>query len=294
MFDLRKYMSDRRALVEEALRSYLPPETEQPSQLHRAMRYSVLSGGKRLRPIICLLAAEAAGGSWSSAIIPAVAIECVHAYTLVHDDLPLMDNDDLRHGKPTTHKVFGEANALLAGDALLAQAFDVISAANSDNPARTVEMVRELAIAASSRGVVGGQYEDLAAEGATPEKERLAYIHLHKTASLIRAACRIGAIAGGADPDVVQCLGDYGERIGLAFQMVDDILNATSTPEALGKAVGSDVVRRKMTYVSLYGVEEARHKAVELVEESIACLNSLTTSIIPLVAIARFVVQRPL
>jgi geranylgeranyl diphosphate synthase type II len=287
MLDLARYMEEKRARVDVALGRYLPSETERPTRLHEAMRYSLFCGGKRIRPILCLASAEAVGKPDDVAMIPAAALECLHTYTLIHDDLPSMDNDDLRRGKPTSHKVFGEANAILAGDSLLTLAFELL--------AQTPEagcLALELAKAAGSRGVAGGQFEDLASEGKEPDADQLKFIHIHKTAKLIQAACRMGGIAAGAGESALEALGCYGDRIGIAFQVADDILNATSTPEALGKAVGSDAARGKMTYVALYGIERARREAETLAAEAIAALKGLQSSVEPLAALARFIVER--
>lgn len=287
MFSLNQYMSEKCALVNAALDRYLPPETERPQVIHKAMRYSVFAGGKRLRPILCTAAAEAVGGSVESALPAAAALECLHTYTLIHDDLPAMDNDDLRRGRPTCHKVFGEANAILAGDGLLTLAFEILAKAPEGN-----RLAWELARAAGTRGVVGGQVEDLAAEGSPPDLDIVRYIHLHKTAALIRAACRMGAVAAAADAMYVEALGHYGEKVGVAFQIADDILNATSTSSELGKAAGTDAARKKMTYVAVLGVEAARKEAQSLVKEAIAELTNFPGPIDPLVALAQFAVER--
>ncbi len=292
MFDLTTYLEEKRRFVDEALDRHLPPETERPSLLHKAMRYSVQCGGKRLRPILCLASCEAAGGTPSSAIMPAVALEYLHTYSLIHDDLPAMDNDDLRRGKPSSHKMFGEANAILAGDALLTLAFAVLGQAIVPAPYPPTALILEMATAAGSRGVAGGQFEDLASEGNDPNPEQLDYIHTHKTAQLIRAACRLGAIVAGAPLEDLEALSAYGERAGLAFQIADDILNATSTPEELGKAVGSDAARGKMTYVALYGIERAQEKAEALAREAAATLAEMGPRSEPLAELARFMVHR--
>lgn len=287
MFDVRNYLEIKRAQVNEYLERCLPPETERPFLLHRAMRYSVLGGGKRLRPILCLASAEACGGSADAAMLSAAALECLHAYTLIHDDLPSMDNDDLRRGRPTVHKVFGEANAILAGDSLHTLAFELLAQSQ-----RGDRLVLELARAAGSRGVAAGQFEDLAAEGQAPDAEWIRFIHVHKTARLIRAACRMGGIAVGAKDAELDALAEYGELIGIAFQAIDDILNATSTAEMLGKAVGSDAARNKMTYVAFMGVDRARTAAEELVQSAVERLSSFDGAAEPLRAVARYIVDR--
>jgi geranylgeranyl diphosphate synthase type II len=285
--DLNAYLAARRQEVDAALERHLPRAEEQPARLHTAMRYSLLAGGKRLRPILCLASAEAVGGGREAALLPALALECLHTYTLIHDDLPAMDDDDLRRGLPTCHKKFDEATAILAGDALLTLAFELLARAT---PA--AQLALELAEAAGSRGVVGGQAEDLAAEGRAPDAELLEFIHTNKTGKLLRAACRMGALTAGADAGQLAALTTYAAKIGLAFQIADDVLNVTSTPQQLGKAVGSDAARKKMTYVALYGLETARAKAAALIVEAQAALKPLGTPAAPLVALAEFTVRR--
>ena len=292
MLDLQQYLRDKQAAVERALDFHLPPKTERPTVLHEAMRYSVFAGGKRLRPVLCLAASEAVGGAADAALLPACAIEILHTYTLIHDDLPAMDNDDLRRGKPTCHKVFGEANAILAGDALLTMAFEWMAECRAPKPYQPNQLSVELAEAAGSRGVIAGQAEDLAAEGLEPSPDLVEYIHLHKTAALIRAAVRIGAIAGGAKESDLSALTIYGCDIGLAFQITDDLLNATSTAEALGKAAGSDAQHKKMTYVSVYGIDGARDKAKALIDRATTELKKIHGPTESLGAIAHYILER--
>jgi geranylgeranyl diphosphate synthase type II len=292
MFDLISYLKARGRVVDQALRKCLPRESERPQLLHKAMRYSVLAGGKRLRPILCLAAAETVKGSWKPALVPAVALECLHTYTLIHDDLPSMDNDDLRRGRPTLHKVYGEANAILAGDSLLTLAFELLANVSAPRPHKPNQLSLELARASGSRGVAGGQFEDLRAEGRPPNAKWLNYIHRQKTAALIRAACRMGAIAAGANRKILDALSAYGDLAGLAFQIADDILNTTSTPEQLGKATGNDAARKKMTYVSLYGVEKAQMRADELALRAADIARSLPHSGEVLAALAVFTTRR--
>jgi len=286
--DVTAYLTTRRQEVEAVLTRHLPPETERPATLHRAMRYSVLGGGKRLRPILCLASAEAVGGLRAVAMLPAVALECLHTYTLIHDDLPAMDDDDLRRGQPTCHKKFGEATAILTGDALLTLAFELLARSTT----APTQLVLELAEAAGSRGVVGGQAEDLAAEGCPPDAAWLDFIHANKTGKLIRAACRMGAIAADAKAAQLAALTTYAEKIGLAFQIADDVLNVTSTPEQLGKTVGSDAAHKKMTYVALYGLAAARAHANALIAEAQAALVPLGAQAQPLAELAAFSIQR--
>jgi len=292
LFDIEPYLVRKSALINRELEKHLPAANARPAILHRAIRYSVLAGGKRLRPILCLAAAEAAGGAEKNARMPALAIEILHTYTLIHDDLPCMDNDELRRGKPTSHVVFGEANAVLAGDALLTLAFEWLAAAAPLPPYKTGDLIRELAHAAGSRGVIGGQVEDLASEGKKPNAAAVKFIHLHKTAALIRAAVRIGAICGGAGKSELSALGSYGEKAGLAFQIADDILNETSSPASMGKAAGSDRARGKMTYVAVLGLKGAKQAAGRLAREAVRSLAPLKGNIGPLKAIVEYIVAR--
>lgn len=269
------WMAEFGAEIHAGLDRWMPTVSDPPGRLHEAMRYSVFAGGKRIRPLLCLLCAEAFGGSRERALRPATAIELLHTYTLIHDDLPSMDDDDLRRGRPTLHKVVGEAVAILAGDALLTLAFEWLALCPAPPPHDPGRLALELARASGSRGVAGGQYEDLRAEGKPPDAQLLEFIHLRKTAGLIEAACRMGAVTAGAEEAVVARMGDYGRNIGLAFQIADDVLNATSTPEALGKAAGSDSARGKLTYVSLYGVEDAIRRSRDCVESAIRTLAVL-------------------
>ncbi len=294
MFDLQQYLKAKTRLVNAALERSLPAANSRPAILHRAMRYSVMAGGKRLRPILCLAAAGAVGGPGKEkyALVPALAMEVLHTYTLIHDDLPCMDDDDLRRGKPTCHVAFGEANAVLAGDALLTLAFEWMAAATPLPPHKTTDLILELARAAGSLGVVAGQVEDLSCEGKKPNAAVVKYIHLHKTACLIKAAARIGGICAGAGKKELAALGDYGERAGLAFQIADDILNETSTPKALGKAAGSDRARGKMTYVAVYGLEKARKMTRRLAGEAVESLAPLNGNIEPLKEIVEYIIAR--
>jgi geranylgeranyl diphosphate synthase type II len=244
-------------LVESALEHWLPPEDEPPTRLHEAMRYAVLGGGKRLRPILVLAAAEACGGNPQAALPAAAAVECVHCYSLVHDDLPAMDDDDLRRGRPTCHRAYGEALAILAGDALLTLAFDLLADQVPDKSLGAV-LVGELARAAGHRGMVAGQVTDMLSEGTEPSAELIDYIHRHKTAALFRAAARLGGLAVAVRPKHLQALTAYGERLGLAFQIADDILDVTSSAAELGKAAHKDLGRGKLTYPGLVGLERAR------------------------------------
>jgi geranylgeranyl diphosphate synthase type II len=292
MFNLNTYLNDRRHSVEAKLEQMMPPETTRPAILHRAMRYSVMAGGKRLRPILCLAACEAVGGHPEHALLPGIAIEILHTYTLIHDDLPCMDDDDLRRGHPTAHVVFGEANALLAGDALLTLAFEWLAQSTPPAPYQSSQLVLELATASGSQGVIGGQVEDLAAEGREADADLVDYIHRHKTAALLRASVRMGGICGGASPAALEALTQYGECAGLAFQIADDILNVTSTAEQLGKPVGNDEQLKKLTYVAVHGLDASRKKANELITRAVEAIRPLPGDPTPLIALAEYTVKR--
>lgn len=270
----------------------MPAEQTRPAVLHKAMRYSVLAGGKRLRPILCMAACEAVGGPADSALLPGMAIEILHTYTLVHDDLPCMDDDDLRRGRSTSHVVFGEANALLAGDALLTLAFEWLAGIQAPPPYAPNQLALELAQASGSQGVIGGQVEDLSAEGRAPDADLVDYIHRNKTAALIRAAVRMGGICGAASPADLVCLSRYGECAGLAFQIADDILNVTSTAAQLGKPVGNDEELKKLTYVAVHGLEASKQKADSLIREATDSIRGVPGDPQPLIALAEYTVKR--
>lgn len=260
-------------------------------ELHAAMRYSCLAPGKRLRPVLCMASAEAVGSTRESVIDAACAIEMVHCFSLVHDDLPAIDNDDLRRGVATLHVKYGEAMAILAGDALFALAFQAL-ASSPQSPDRVVEAVLKLTIASGSNGLVGGEVADVQSEGKAPDADTLEFIHSRKTGALIAASCEIGGILGGGASSQVFGLKGYGERIGLAFQIADDILNETSTPDQLGKAAGSDRERRKATFPSLYGLEESRRRADQAIEDALAALKKAGIASEMLSELARYAVER--
>ena len=285
-------MEQMRDRIDRALGAHLPAEDARPAALHRAMRYSIFSGGKRLRPVLCLAAAEAAGGRAEDALLPAIAVEALHTYTLIHDDLPAMDDDDLRRGRPTVHKAFGEATAILAGDALLTLAFEWLAACRAPAPYAPNRYAAELAQAAGSRGVIAGQVEDMAAEGASPDADRVHCIHRHKTAALFRAAVRMGAISAAADADALDALTDYGCTLGLAFQCADDILNETAAREVLGKGAGTDRARGKLTMPAVYGLEGARERARAWAGNAAERLEGLPGPIALPAALARYAVER--
>ena len=292
--DLKAYLEDRRAMVDAALDRVLPPESAPPPNIHRAMRYSVLAPGKRLRPILVVAGAEAVGGRADAVLDTACALELIHAYSLIHDDLPAMDDDDYRRGRLTSHKVFGEALAILAGDALLTLAFRLIAleAARGAAPTTVGAVVAEVAEAAGTDGMVGGQVVDIESEGKTISAERLDYIHLHKTAALIRVALRVGAILGGGRPEQVEAIGRAGRALGLAFQIVDDILDVEGNLAELGKTAGSDERKQKATYPSLHGLPASKARARELIEETKRLLVPLGPAAEPIRALADFVLER--
>jgi geranylgeranyl diphosphate synthase type II len=292
---LVRYLEERRLQVDEALGRYLPEAGDHPKEIHEAVRYSVFAGGKRLRPILVLAAAEAEGGQVEHALPAAAAIELIHTYSLIHDDLPAMDDDDFRRGRPTCHKVYGEALAILAGDALLTQAFILLSgespATGIAGPAR-LRVINEIAQAAGSRGMVGGQVVDILQEDREVDLATLLYLHTHKTGSLIRACLRVGGIISSAGSEQMEALTRYGDRIGLAFQIVDDILDLEGSLEALGKRAGSDLRKKKATFPGLLGLEESRQRARSLVREAKHALSIFGDRGAALGAIADYVVAR--
>ena len=256
------YIAAQQRTVDQALERWVPPETQNPSTIHRAMRYSLFAGGKRIRPILAMAAAHAISDAPLGVESAACALELIHTYSLIHDDLPALDNDDLRRGRPTCHKVFGEAMAILAGDALLTLAFEVLSKLECIPAERRVMLVLELATASGTvGGMIGGQVNDLEGEGQFPTAELLESIHRAKTGALLRASVRMGAIYAGADAEQLDALTRYGEHIGLAFQIVDDVLDVEQPSEALGKTAGKDAQQKKITFPAVYGIERSRAMA---------------------------------
>lgn len=271
---LEGYLSEQRERVNEALDQLLPGEEEYPQTIHRAMRHSVFAGGKRVRPLLCISSAETVGESVPEIVTTACAIEFVHTYSLIHDDLPALDNDSYRRGKPTCHKLFGEATAILAGDALLTLAFRTLSEINNIAPAQKILMVQEISKASGTvHGMIGGQLVDIETAGRPFEEKQLHYIHHSKTAALIRSSVRLGAIYAEATPDEYTALSQYGENIGLAFQIIDDVLDVVSTSGTLGKTAGKDVAQHKATFPALYGIEESRNRAIEHFKRACEPLN---------------------
>jgi geranylgeranyl diphosphate synthase type II len=290
--NLPAFFEEDRLAVDAELDRLLPGESVQPSSIHTAMRYSVFAGGKRIRPILCLEAARIFEADVTPALHPGCAIEFIHTYSLIHDDLPALDNDDLRRGKPTCHKKFGEATAILAGDALLTLAFETIAAAPA-SAERRVAMVREIANAAGTvRGMVGGQVADLEAEGKPVGPEMLEYIHRSKTAALIRASITAGALCAGAPDEEVARLRRFGETIGWAFQVTDDILDVEESSAALGKTAGKDIAQQKATYPAVFGLERSHQIARELAAKGIAELETYGERASRLRSIAEFLVLR--
>ena len=288
---LAAILAERRRRVDGALERRLPVQGDQPPKVHEAMRYSVFAGGKRLRPILALLACEAVGCDPENAMPAAAALEMIHTYSLIHDDLPAMDDDDYRRGRRTCHRVYGEAIAILAGDALLTHAFRVLADAESARvrPDDRLRIVAEIAEAAGSRGMVGGQAMDILAEGREIDHPTLLYLHTHKTGALIRASVRVGAIAGGASEEQLGAITRYGERVGLAFQIVDDILDIEGSSTEMGKTAGSDLRRKKATYPAVMGLEESRRQATRLLAEAKGALPLLGEKAASLLELADFV-----
>jgi geranylgeranyl diphosphate synthase type II len=290
-FDLGAYMKQRTDAVDAALEHLLPAETLRPETLHKAMRYSVFAGGKRLRPVLVIAGAEAVGGTAEQVMPTACAMELIHTYSLVHDDLPAMDNDDFRRGAPTNHKVFGEAMAILAGDALLTLAFRLV-ADNAAQSAALGDVVTEIADAAGHRGMVAGQVADLEAEGRSVGAEVVDYIHAHKTGALIRASLRVGAMLCGADAAQLRALSVAGADLGLAFQIVDDVLDVVASSQELGKTAGKDQAQQKATYPAIHGIEASRARAAFLIRDAEEALRPLGPRAEPIRALGRFIVER--
>ncbi|NMG18479.1 geranylgeranyl diphosphate synthase CrtE [Brasilonema bromeliae] len=291
-FNLSTYLSQRQGLVEEALERSIT--VVYPEKIYEAMRYSLLAGGKRLRPILCLASCELSGGTVDMAMPTACALEMVHTMSLIHDDLPAMDNDDYRRGKLTNHKVYGEDIAILAGDGLLAYAFEFIVVQTKGVPAEhLLQVVAKLSHAVAATGLVGGQVVDLESEGLKNiSLETLNFIHAHKTGALLETSVVTGGLLTGADEEILQRLSRYACNIGLAFQIIDDVLDITATAEQLGKSAGKDLQAQKATYPSLLGIQESKNQAKKLIEEAKAELAPFGEKAIPLMAIADYITDR--
>jgi geranylgeranyl diphosphate synthase type II len=295
MMEVQRYLQGQKALVDEALARYLPAEENDPRAIFQAMRYSVFAGGKRVRPILAIAAAEAVGGTAADVLPLACALECIHTYSLIHDDLPALDNDDYRRGRLTNHKVFGEANAILAGDALLTFAFELMSDARHWQqfvPGRVVQVIHEVAYAIGTFGMIGGQVEDLQMEGRDVDLPTLQHIHAHKTGALLRASVRSGAILGGGSPAEVEALTRYGTHIGLAFQIMDDILDVRGDEQLMGKALRKDEARQKATYPRLVGLDGAEVRAQAAVTAGLAALEPFGGRGEALRSLALFIIAR--
>jgi geranylgeranyl diphosphate synthase type II len=301
--DTKSYLREKKALVDAYLESYMSSPFP-PRMLHDAMVYSLSAGGKRIRPVLCLASYEACGGRAEDIVPQAAALELIHTYSLIHDDLPAMDNDDLRRGKPTNHKVFGDAMAILAGDALLTEAFYLLShpfatlekrgngGLDSKACAQLLRVINEVAFASGAKGMVGGQAQDVLSENAEPDVMTLSYIHEHKTAALIAVSIKMGGVLAGCSDELLKKLDCYGEDIGLAFQVIDDILDVEGETGVIGKPQGSDERKNKMTYPRLFGIEESRKKAKELIDTGIGALSVFDEKADPLRDIARYLYER--
>lgn len=292
--DLNLYLKKKKKIIDDFLGNYIVSKKKQkdcPAKLSDAMGYALMAGGKRVRPILAIAAYEAAGGRSKSIVPVAASLELIHTYSLIHDDLPAMDNDDFRRNKPTAHKVFGEGTAILAGDALLTDAFSIVSKSKAD-PGTLINVISELSHGAGPDGMVGGQTVDLMLEGTKAGEKELLYIHTHKTGALIRASIRIGAIMAGSSQADLKALTAYGDKVGLAFQIADDILDITGTKEEMGKTTGADDARGKNTYPSTFGLEESQKMADKLVNDSLKAIQYLNKKAEPLAEIARYIIAR--
>lgn len=290
--DLTGYLKSRQRLIDHALDRFLPKETAAPPTIHKAMRYSLFAGGKRLRPILCLAAAEGCRGKATAALPLACAMECIHTYSLVHDDLPSMDNDDFRRGRATCHKVYGDGIAILAGDALLTIAFEIAAAAEGWSRYDLREIFREISIAAGSRKLIAGQVADLEGEGKKLNLTQLRYIHENKTAALLTTSVRLGAMSANATPTKLRAISEFGYALGLAFQVIDDILDVTQTSEKLGKSAGKDAAAQKATYPAVLGLEKSRREAGRLTRRAHDALRPLGRKADRLHEIANYLLER--
>ena len=291
-FDLAHFLTSRTAAVNRALDKFLPSATTRPATIHRAMRYSLFAGGKRMRPALCLAAAAACSGSESAAMPLACAVECIHTYSLIHDDLPAMDNDDFRRGKPTNHKVFGEGIAVLAGDALLTQAFEIAAQCKGWPRYSNRQIILELARASGSLQLIAGQVADLEGEGKKTSAQQLKYIHERKTSALLCCSVRLGGMSANCTAAQLQALTDFGYHVGLAFQVIDDILDVTQTSEKLGKTAGKDTKAQKATYPSIVGLGKSRRIAAQLTEKAFGALKPFRGKAAALKALAEFLLKR--
>jgi geranylgeranyl diphosphate synthase type II len=292
IFDLNEFLASRTEQVNRALDTFLPSEKTKPVTIHKAMRYSLFAGGKRTRPAVLLAAAGACGGKEADALPLACAVECIHTYSLIHDDLPAMDNDDFRRGKPTNHKVFGEGIAILAGDALLTQAFEIAAQAKGWPRYSHADLVLEIAKAAGSLQLVGGQVADLEGENKKLTVAELRYIHERKTSALLCCSVRLGGMSANCTAAQLQALTDFGYNVGLAFQVIDDILDVTQTTEQLGKTAGKDLAVQKATYPSIVGLDKSRKIATQLTDKAFAALKIFKGKAVALEALADYLLKR--
>ncbi len=293
--ELRTYLDQQRKLINQYLDQHLPLADQYPPTIHEAMRYSVFAGGKRVRSILALAATEAVGGDAKVVLPVACALELIHTYSLVHDDLPAMDDDDLRRGKPTCHKVFGEATAILTGDALLTMAFELLtspSLALKITPIKQLEIIRRISQAVGSYGLIGGQVMDIESEGKQIDAPQLEYIHTHKTGCLIRVSVIAGGMAADCSEEHLNSLSHYGEKVGLAYQIMDDILDVEGESEEIGKNPGSDTALGKATYPAMWGIKQAKNQARDLISDTQQDLAPLGEQAYRLGELARFIVKR--
>lgn len=291
-FDLADFVRTRNERVNQALDRFLPPANTRPATLHTSMRYSLFAGGKRMRPMLCLAAAEACGGNEEDALPLACAVECIHTYSLIHDDLPAMDNDDFRRGKPTNHKMFGEGIAILAGDALLTQAFEIAAKAKGWARYSHQALILEIAAAAGSMQLIAGQVADLEGEGKQISSKQLRYIHERKTSALLCCSVRLGGMSANCTAAQLQALTEFGYKVGLAFQVIDDILDVTQTTEKLGKTAGKDTAAQKATYPAIVGLQKSRQIAKKLTEEAFVALEFFKGKAPALEALAQYLLER--
>jgi len=293
--NIKSYLAKKKAIVDKALDKLVPPAKTFPASVHEAMRYSLFAGGKRVRPILAIAAAEALGAKTSDLLPLAGSLELIHTYSLIHDDLPAMDDDDCRRGRPTCHKVYGEAIAILAGDGLLNMAFEVLSdprRTKAVSANRLLSIISEIGAASGVHGMVGGQAVDMESEGKDIDFPTLEYIHTHKTGALIRASVRVGALYAKASEKSLKALTRYGERVGLAFQIADDILDITGKEDEIGKDVGSDLKKGKKTFPGFYGLEGSRLRANEVADKAIHSLRDFDRKADPLRELAKYIVNR--
>ena len=290
--NLKAYLKSRQEKIERALDRHLPKASTKPATIHKAMRYSLFAGGKRLRPILCLAAAETCGGKIDNALPLACALECIHTYSLVHDDLPSMDNDDFRRGRLTCHKVFGDGIAVLAGDALLTMAFEIVSRAKPTSRYNMSILLREVAVAAGSQKLIAGQVADLEAEGKETTRAGLRYIHENKTAAILTTSVRLGAMSANANRKQLAAITKFGRALGLAFQVIDDILDVTQTSEKLGKSAGKDIAAKKATYPAVIGLDKSRAEAKRLTKQAHDALSIFGTKAEALHELANYLLER--